>query len=124
MNISTYRPLSGSSYVKLPAELKSSKKGLISIKNNDQKRFLWCHVRHINPVKIHIEGITREDKKLVNNLNNDWVKIPVREKDFSKIEKKNNICINVFCCENKLVFPIFISDQKFENSMDLLLVIY
>ena len=124
MNISTYRPLSGSSYVKLPAELKNSEKGLISIKNNDQKRFLWCHVRHINPVKIHPEGITREDKKLVNNLNNDWVKIPVREKDFSKIEKKNNICINVFCCENKLVFPIFISDQKFENSMDLLLVIY
>ena len=124
MNISTYRPLSGSSYVKLPAELKSSKKGLISIKNNDQKRFLWCHVRYINPVKIHPERITREDKKLVNNLNNDGVKIPVREKDFSKIEKKNNICINVFCCENKLVFPIFISDQKFENSMDLLLVIY
>ena len=25
--------------------------------------------------------------------------------------------------ENKLVFPIYISDQKFENSMDLLLVI-
>ena len=124
MNISTYRPLSGSSYVKLPAELKSSKKGLISIKNNDQKRFLWCHVRHINPVKIHPERITREDKKLVNNLNNDWVKIPVREKDFSKIEKRSNICINVFCCENKLVFPIFISDQKFENSMELLLVIY
>ena len=90
MNISTYRPLSGSSYVKLPAELKNSKKGLISIKNNDQKRFLWCHVRHINPVKIHPERITREDKKLVNNLNNDGVKIPVREKDFSKTEKKNN----------------------------------
>ena len=71
MNISTYRPLSGSSYVKLPAELKNSKKGLISIKNNDQKRFLWCHVRHINPVKIHPERTTREDKKLVNNLNND-----------------------------------------------------
>ena len=52
------------------------------------------------------------------------VKIPVQEKDFSKIEKKNNICINVFCYENKLVFPIYISDQKFENSMDLLLVIY
>ena len=46
----------------------------------------------------------------------------MREKDFSKIEKKNNICINVFCYENKLVFPIYISDQKFENLMDLLLV--
>ena len=46
----------------------------------------------------------------------------VREKDFNKIEKKNNICINVFCYENKLVFPIYISDQKFENSMNFLLV--
>ena len=35
INISTYRPLSGSSYIKLPVELKSPKKGLINIKNND-----------------------------------------------------------------------------------------
>ena len=122
INISTYRPLSGSSYVKLPAELRSSKKGLINIKNNDQKCFLWCHVRHINPVKIHRERITRKDKKLVNNLNYDGAGFPVREKDFSKIELKRNICINVFCCENRLTFPIYVSDQKFENSMDLLLV--
>ena len=40
INISTYRPLSGTSYVKLPAESRSSKKGLINIKNNDQKCFL------------------------------------------------------------------------------------
>ena len=65
INISTYRPLSGSSYVKLPAELRSSKKGLINIKNNDQKCFLWCHVRHINPPKEHPEKIRNEDKKLV-----------------------------------------------------------
>ena len=63
INISTYRPLSGSSYVKLPAELRSSKKGLINFKNNDRKCFLWCHVRYINPVKIHPERITWEDKK-------------------------------------------------------------
>ena len=52
INVSTHRPLSGSSYIKLPVELRSSKKGLINIKNNDQK-CLWCHVRHINPVRIH-----------------------------------------------------------------------
>ena len=85
--------------------------------------FLWCHVRHINLVKIHPERITREDKKLVNSLNYDGTEFPVREKGFSKIEKKNNICINVFCYENKLNFPIYVSDQKFENSMDLLPVI-
>ena len=53
INISTYRPLSGSSYVKLPSELRSPRKGLVNIKNKDQKCFLWCNVRHINPVKIH-----------------------------------------------------------------------
>ena len=40
INISTYRPLSGRSYVQLPVELKSPKKGLINIKNSDQKCFL------------------------------------------------------------------------------------
>ena len=63
INILTCKPLSGSSYVKLSAELKSPKKGLINIKNNDEKCFLWCHVRHISPVKVHPERITKEDKK-------------------------------------------------------------
>ena len=48
ISMSAYRPLLGSSQVKLPAELKGPKKGLIKIKNNDQKYFLWYHVRHIN----------------------------------------------------------------------------
>ena len=46
----------------------------------------------------------------------------MQEKDFSKIEKMNNTCINVFSYENELVFPIYLSDQKFEDSMDLLLL--
>ena len=44
------------------------------------------------------------------------------QNDFSKIEMKNNICINVFCYENKFPFSIYISNQKFENSVDLLLI--
>ena len=48
INISTYRPLSGSSYIDLPVELRIPRKGLINIKNKDEKSFLWCHVRHIN----------------------------------------------------------------------------
>ena len=34
-NVLTYRPLSGSSYVELPAKLKCPKKGLINIKNSN-----------------------------------------------------------------------------------------
>ena len=112
INISTYRPLSGSSYMDLPVELRSPRKGLINIKNKDQKCFLWCHVRHINPSKEHPERIKKTDKKIAEKLDYDGIEFPVQEKDFSKIEKKNNICINVFGYENELVFPIYVSDKK------------
>ena len=61
INISTYRPLSGSSYISLPVELRSSRKGLINIKNKDQKCVLWYHVRHINPSKEHPEKILKTE---------------------------------------------------------------
>ena len=123
INISTYRPLSGSSYMDLPVESKSPRKGLINIKNKDQKCFLWCHVRHINPSKEHPERIKKTDKKIAEKLDYDGIEFPVQEKDFSKIEVKNNICINVFGYEDELVFPIYVSYQKFEDSVDLLLLI-
>ena len=115
INISTYRPLSGSSYMDLPIELKSPRKGLINIKNKDKKRFLWCHVRRINLSNIHPERILKNGKEIAEELNCNGIEFPVQEKDFNKIEIKNNICINVFGYENKLVFPIYISDQKFED---------
>ena len=39
INISTYRPFSGSFYMELPVELRSLTKGLINIKNKYQKYF-------------------------------------------------------------------------------------
>ena len=60
ISISTYRPLSGSSYMDLPGELRSSRKGLINIKNKDEKCFLWCHVRDISLLNKHPERIKKE----------------------------------------------------------------
>ena len=44
VNISTYRPLSGSFYMDLSVELRNPRKGLINIKNKNKKCFLWSHV--------------------------------------------------------------------------------
>ena len=63
INVSTYRSLSGSSYMNLPIELRSSEKGLINIKNKDQKCFLSCHVKHINPLNENSEGILKSRQK-------------------------------------------------------------
>ena len=62
-------------------------------------------------------------KKFAEKLNYDEIEFPVQEKDFSKIEMKKNICINVFGYENEMVFPIYVLDQEFQDSMDLLLLI-
>ena len=43
-------------------------KGLINIKNNDNKSFLWCHIRKLNLVKTHPERITKKDKHIINDL--------------------------------------------------------
>ena len=115
-------PLLASSYINLPIELRNPRKGLINMKNEDQKYFLWCHVRYINPSKEHPGRILKIDKKIAEKLDYNQTEFPVKEKDFDKIEVKNNNCINVFGYENKLVFPIFVSDKKFENSMNLLLL--
>ena len=79
----------------LPDELKSPRKELMNIKNKDKKCFLWCHVRHINSSIKHPERIKKTDKKIAEELNYNEIEFPVEEKDFNKIEVKNNICINV-----------------------------
>ena len=60
VNISTYSPLIGSTYIELPNGLKNS---MINIKNNNSKYFLWCHMRHLNLFKRDHERITKVDKK-------------------------------------------------------------
>ena len=92
----------------LTVALRSSKKRLINIKNKDQKCFLWCHVRHINPLKEHPERIKKTNKKIPEKFDYDGIEFPVQEKDFSKIKKNNNICIKVLGYENKPTFPIYI----------------
>ena len=37
INVTTYKPLHGSSYIELPTELRNPKKGLINIKNKDDE---------------------------------------------------------------------------------------
>ena len=100
VNTSVYSPLSGSTYIELPDKLKKPMKGLINIKNNDNKCFLCCHIRHLDLVKRHPERITKEDRNMINDLDYEGIKFPVSKKDYCKIERQNDICINVLCYEN------------------------
>ena len=73
---------------------------MINIKNNNQKCFLWCHVRHVNPIEEQPGRIKKTDRRIASNLNYEANEFPVQEKDFKKIEVQNHICINVLGYEN------------------------
>ena len=119
INISKYAPLFGSSFIKLPDKLKHPMKGLINIKNNDNKYFLWCHVRHLKLVDKNSSRMSKKDKKIADSLDYSDVDFPVSEKNYSKIEDKNSININVFSYENSVIHPIYISNKNFKNQMNL-----
>ena len=82
VNIFVYSPLSRSSYIESPCIFPYSLKGLISIKNNDNKCFPWCYIKHLNPLQIHPEKITHEDKNMVNDLDPESIKFHVSTKTF------------------------------------------
>ena len=122
INVTTYKPLHGSSYIELPTVLRNPKKGLINIKNKDDECFRWCHIRHLNPQTEYPERIKKEDKKMINELNYDGIDFPLSQKHYSKVEKQNSIRINVFGYENGQPFPIHISKETLEDQMNLLLI--
>ena len=122
INVTTYKPLHGSSYIELPTELRNSKKGLINMKNEDKECFRWCHIRHLNPQIKYPQRIKKEDKKMINELNYDGIDFPLSQKHYNKVEKQNRIRINVFGYEDGQPFPIHISKETFEDQMNLLLI--
>ena len=78
-------PLNASSYMELPTYLKN-KRAIINMKNKDDKCFLWCVLRALNPVEKNKE---RVDKDLIgkqDTLNMKGIKYPVSLQDINKFE--------------------------------------
>ena len=122
LNIVQYEPMKGSSYIELPQELKHHQKGLINMKNNDNECFRWCHIRYLNPQEKDPQRIKKIDKEYINQLDYSGIEFPVTVKQYNKIEKQNEININVFGYENKQPYPIYISKEKYEKHLELLLI--
>ena len=81
-------------------------KGLINIVSIDNKCLVWCHIRYLNPLRRHRERTAKADKNMVNDLDYEGIKFPVSKGDYCKIEQKN-----VFCYENELTSPVYVSDM-------------
>lgn len=72
-------------------KLGTPKKGLSNIKNDDNKCFLWCHVRHLNPSKTHSERITKVDRHMVNVLAYGDIKFHASKRITARLKKKTSV---------------------------------
>ena len=122
INLTKYEPLKGTSYIELPTELRNSAKGLINLKNEDNECFRWCHIRYLNNQMKDPQRIKKSDKEYIEKLDYSGIEFPITIKQINKIEKKNSIRIYVFGYEEKQPYPIYISDEKYEDHMELLLI--
>ena len=115
LNIVSYLPLKGSLYIKLPEELRNSRKGLINLTNEDDQCFRWCHIRHLYPHEVHPERITEEDRENVKNLDYTGVTFPVTLKDIGKIEKQNSTNVNVL-----VMMKVFIQSEYQKRNLKII----
>ena len=90
------------------------------MRKQDNECFRWCHIRHLNPFKNNAHRITKDE--FASQLKYDKINFPVKLNQVNKIEKQNSISINIFGYENKHPFPLYISKEKYDNHMDLLLI--
>ena len=121
-NIVKYQPMQGSSYIQLPHELRNSAKGLINLKNEDDECFRYCRIRHLNPQTKDPQRIKKSDKAYIEKLDYSEIQFPVTIKQINKIEKKNDIRINVFGYEEGQPYPAYISKEMYKDHMELLLI--
>ena len=69
-------------------------KGLIDIKNNDNKCFLWYHIRHLHPLKTHQDRKT--DRNMVNDLDYKCIEFSVSKKCNCKSNRKITFTLMYF----------------------------
>ena len=110
----------GSSYIPLPDWI-MRKKAIVSIRNSDNKCFLWSVLRYLHPREKNDCRLS-DIKKYENKLNTKGIKFPAKIKDISKFESLNPDLpgINVFSVnDNKKFYPLRMANKDPEETIDL-----
>ena len=118
-----YNPLRGETWISLPKEL-AIMNAIINMKNKDNKCFLWCVLRALNPSENNPQRLDEELMAKENTLNMEGIEYPVSLKDLNKFEKQNpTISITVFGYEGKSVYPLRNSDNTDREHNIILMLI-
>ena len=123
--VDIWDPIKAKSYIDLPPELKN-KKAIINMKNkNNDKCFLWCVLRALNPKDRDAERIDKDLKSKENTLNMEGIDYPVSLKDIKRFEKQNlDISISVLgYSKDERIYPLRISKKENKRKYDIVLLL-
>ena len=109
LHVNKYDPLAARSYIPLPSEIQN-KKATINIQNSDDKCFIYCLGRALDPTpeKTNLERVSTHLKKVCESLGLNNIKTPVNEQDLPKIESQFNISINLYSVIQTQISILFV----------------
>jgi len=122
LGVVAYKPVEGASYLPLPKKIKN-KKAVLNVRNDDLKCFLWSVLAAKHPID------RRDNANRVNHykpyeseLNMAGIDYPVKIDQVKKFERQNpTISVSVFGYEENELFPLYITKDKKELHVNLLL---
>ena len=124
LGVATYVPLQGSSYLKLPQTLED-KKAILNTQNEDETFLFWSVLAALHsPGREKKPSLCHHYKPFRQQLNVSGIDFPMKVTDIQKFERQNpTLSINVFGYEENDRFPVYISEGKKEEHVNLLLVL-
>ena len=120
VNFSKYTPLKGSSFIELPDYLKT-KKAIINVKNEDQECLKWALLSCLHPAKKNPQRVNKYMQ--FKELRFTGVDFPVPLSQISKVERLNNLAINVFGYSKQAgIHPLYLSKDHTRDPINLLMI--
>ena len=121
LNVNKYAPLAARSYIPLPEEIQN-KKATVNLKNNDNKCFIYCLGRALDPApeNSHLERVSKHLKDVCETLGLNKIETPVNVQDLTNIEKLFNVSINLYSHSESDIYPIRITKSTASKHIDLL----
>ena len=116
-----FKPIKGSSYIPLPDWI-MRKKAIVSIRNKDDKCFIWSILRYLHPRGKNDSRLS-DLKKYEFSLNTKGITFPIKVKDITKFENLNPDIpgINVFSNDDMTIYPLREVKKDCKNTIDLFL---
>ena len=130
LRVSTHDPTRAGSYLQLPKKICEST-SVLNIQNDDNLCALWSILAHLFPNYRDSAKQDRNNKPTAyeehkDQINTGDLQFPLRIRDIGKLERLNNLSINLFSLDHKShVIPIRISkgnEVPKERVIDLLYV--